>query len=87
MLQLGEFEAAIKNLLQASEFYPENAEIEFRFAGLYNILSEERKAIFHLKNGLKFNREFVIIIEELFPNFYARPSVKQIIEKHKNPSL
>ena len=87
LLQLGEFEAAIKNLLQASEFYPENAEIEFRFAGLYNILSEERKAIFHLKNGLKFNREFVIIIEELFPNFYASPSVKQIIEKHKNPSL
>lgn len=87
LLQLGEFEAAIKNLLQASEFYPENAEIEFRFAGLYNILSEERKAIFHLKNGLKFNREYVIIIEELFPNFYERPSVKQIIEKHKNPSL
>ena len=87
LLQLGEFEAAIKNLLQASEFYPENAEIEFRFAGLYNILTEERKAIYHLKNGLKFNREYVIIIEELFPNFYGRPTVQQIIEKHKNPSL
>ena len=69
LLKLGEHEAAIKNLLQASEFYPENAEIEFRFAGLYNILSEERKAIYHLKNGLKFNREYTIIIEELFPNF------------------
>jgi len=87
LLKLGEYGAAIKNLLQATEFYPEDAEIEFRFAGLYNVLTEERKAVFHLKNGLKFNPEYVIIIEELFPNFYKRPSVQQIIEKHKNPSL
>ncbi|MCH2490918.1 MAG: tetratricopeptide repeat protein [Flavobacteriales bacterium] len=87
LIQLGEYEAAVKNLFQASEFYPENAEIEFRLAGLYYFLTEDRKAEFHLKNGLKFDPEFSMIIEELFPTVYLRNSVKEIIKKHKNPSV
>jgi len=35
LLKLGEYESSINNLLQATEFHPENAEIEFRLSGLY----------------------------------------------------
>ncbi|MCT8339847.1 tetratricopeptide repeat protein [Flavobacteriaceae bacterium TK19130] len=87
LIHLGEFEAAVNNLFQAAEFYPENAEIEFRLAGLFYYLTEDRKAEFHLKNGLRYNAEFSIIIEELFPTVNERPSVRRIIAKHKKPSL
>lgn len=87
LIKLGEYEAAINNLHQAAEFYPESAEIEFRLAGVHFYLNEDTKGSYHLKNGLKFERDFIMIIEELFPSVYARGGVQEIINKHKNPSL
>ncbi len=87
LIKLGEFNAATNNLFQATEFYPENAEIEFRLAGLFYVLKETSKAEFHLKNGLKFNPEFLMILEVLFPKVYLRTKVRQIIAKHKNTSV
>tara|TARA_R110002072_G_scaffold1587_1_gene13257 strand:+ start:53771 stop:55171 length:1401 start_codon:yes stop_codon:yes gene_type:complete len=87
LIKLGEYEAAINNLHQAAEFYPESAEIEFRLAGVHFYLNEDTKGSYHLKNGLKFERDFIMIIEELFPSVYARGAVQEIINKHKNPSL
>ena len=87
LIRLGEFQAAINNLSQASEFYPEHAEIEYRLGGLFYTLHEEGKAIFHLKNGLKSDPEFIMIIEELFPKVFARFEVQQIIKNHKKASL
>ena len=81
MLELGEHEAAIYNLLQAIEFYPENAEIEYRLAGTYFILNETRKAVFHLKNAMKSNPEYVFILEELFPDCLEREAVKKLLKK------
>lgn len=87
LIKLGEYEAAVNNLFQAAEFYPESAEIEYRLAGVYYYLSEETKGEYHLKNGLKFEPEFAMILEELFPSVYTMRSVKEIIKKHENPSL
>jgi tetratricopeptide (TPR) repeat protein len=42
---LGEFESAIQTLLQASEYYPEENEIEYRLAGLYFMIKDNTKAI------------------------------------------
>lgn len=86
LIKLGENQAAVKNLFQAIEFYPENAEIEYRLAGLFYNLSETRKAEFHLKNGLNLDPEFIIILEELFPKIWVKKAVSQIISNHKNPS-
>ncbi len=80
LFQLGEPEAAVYNFLQASEFYPENAEIEFRLAGLYFTLLETEKGSYHLKNGLRFNAEYAIILEELFPSIYQSTQVKTILK-------
>ena len=77
--KLGEQESATFNLIQAAEFYPENAEIEFRLAGLYFQLLEIEKATYHLKNALRYDSEHVIILEELFPEVYKSLLAKNII--------
>ncbi len=87
LIELGEYDAGINNLLQAAEFYPENAEIEYRLAGLYYKLLEDNKAEFHLKNALDLDDEFSLIIEELFPKVFRKQSVQQLINNHRKPSL
>lgn len=79
LIKIGEQEAAIYNLLQAIEFYPENAEIEFRLAGLYHAENEQEKATFHLKNALIYNPDYIFIIEELFPETYKSTFVKKVL--------
>ncbi|GAB5399719.1 MAG: tetratricopeptide repeat protein [Aureisphaera sp.] len=87
LIELGEYDAAINNLLQAAEFYPENAEIEYRLAGLYYKQLEDNKAEFHLRNALNLDDEFAMIIEELFPKVYRKKRVQELIKDHKKPSL
>ncbi|MBV1923757.1 MAG: tetratricopeptide repeat protein [Flavobacteriaceae bacterium] len=87
LLKLGEHRAAINNIFQALEFYPECSELEYRLAGLYFYLKDETKGEYHLKNALKLDEEFIIIIEELFPKVYESKSVQKIIYSHKNTSL
>ncbi len=82
LLQLGEIDAAIQNLLKGLEFYPENAEIEFRLAGLYYLINDIQKGQYHLINALQEEKEYVIILEELFSRVYNRKSVKEIIAKY-----
>lgn len=81
LIKLGESEVAISNFEQALEFYPENAEIEYRLAGLHFSLNENSKGMFHLKNGLKYNQEFSFIIEELFPGISDKILVKNLIKQ------
>ena len=80
---LGEFESAIQTLLQASEFFPEEHEVEYRLAGLYFMLAEDKKGTFHLSNGLRLNSNNCTILEELFPVVWERKKVQTYIKKHK----
>tara|TARA_R110000868_G_scaffold146115_7_gene366797 strand:- start:4853 stop:6187 length:1335 start_codon:yes stop_codon:yes gene_type:complete len=80
LIKLGEPEAAIYNFEQAVEFYPENAKLEYRLAGLYFSLHENDKGIFHLKNGLKHNEDYAFIIEELFPEVANKVLVKNLLK-------
>lgn len=84
LLDLGNHEDAILNLIQAKDFYPDNAEIEFRLSGLYFSIDKPRKGTHHLKTALSLEPEFLIILEELFPVVYEMKNVKQIITKYKN---
>jgi len=86
LIRLGEYEAAIYNLNQAAEFHPEQAEIQYRLAGLHFKNNESDKGYYHLKNGLKSNKEYHLIIEDLFPNIYNRDSVKNLIAEFKKAS-
>ncbi|RSK40684.1 tetratricopeptide repeat protein [Mangrovimonas spongiae] len=80
LLRLGEPNAAIQSLLQASEFYPENAEIEYRLSGLYYTTHENDKGQYHLKNALTHNHEYAFILEELFPKVVNKPQVKNLLK-------
>lgn len=80
---LGEFEAAIHTLLQASEYFPEEFQLEYRLAGLYFIQDDETKGKFHLSNGLRVSFENHILLENLFPSIWERKDIKKIISKHK----
>ncbi|MEO8515989.1 MAG: tetratricopeptide repeat protein [Flavobacterium sp.] len=80
---LGEFEAAVQTLLQASEYFPEEYQVEYRLAGLHFMLNETEKGIFHLSNGLRQNFKNRTILEELFPVIWERQMVQNYIKKHK----
>ncbi len=86
LMQLGEFEAAITNLFQAIDFYPENAELEYRLSGLYYFLNDTTKGSFHLKNALKLDLEYKLILEVLFPTVYEMPEVQNLISNYGNTS-
>lgn len=87
LIKLGEFEAAINNLNQSAEFYPECAEIEFRLAGIYYYLNEATKGRFHLRNGLKIEFDYVMVLEELFPTVFTMKPVQEIIAGFEKASL
>ena len=82
LIHLGEAEAAITNFTQAMEFYPENAEISFRLAGLNYNNGNDIQGRYFLKNGLKEDPEFVIILDELFPYAASKKEVRELIEKY-----
>ncbi|HMC00544.1 MAG TPA: tetratricopeptide repeat protein [Flavobacteriaceae bacterium] len=80
LIKLGEIDAAIVNLLEASEFYPENAEIEYRLAGCYFFIGKQDKGEYHLKNAIQNNTEYAFIIEELFPKIYKKAKIKNLLK-------
>ena len=84
LLFQGEFESAIQTLLQASEYFPEEFEVEYRLAGLYFMLFDDKKGKFHLSNGLRLNFKNHTIIKDLFPTIWERRMVQNAINKYKN---
>ena len=84
LINLGELDTAVQNLIEAQEFYSESPEIEYRLAGLHFTLGDDDKGHFHLENALKIDTEFDIILEELFPFAYAKRSVLEKIKRAKN---
>ena len=87
LVKLGEYEAAINNLTQAAEFYPASAEIEFRLAGLFYNTSQNNTGAFHLKNALDIEPDFLLILEEIFPDVLNISAVKEIIKNHNKATL
>ena len=79
--QIGEIAAAIQTLHQALEFYPDHAEVLFRIGGLYLKENQLEKSAFYLENAFKTDKEFVIILEELFPNELQSAIVQNIAKR------
>jgi hypothetical protein len=79
---MGEYNNAILTLIQSAEYFPEEAEIEYRLAGLHLLLNETEKGNFHLSNGLRLNAKHQTLLQEMFPTVWERPSVQKYIAKH-----
>ncbi|TRZ43611.1 tetratricopeptide repeat protein [Robertkochia solimangrovi] len=84
LLKLGEYESGIHTLLQALEFYPEHADLEYRLAGMYYMLQDTLKGNYHLKNALMHNFEEHDTMETLFPTVYNSGIVRNLIHSYKN---
>jgi len=80
---LGEFDGAIHTLLQATEYFPEEFQLEYRLAGLYFMQDDVTKGTFHLSNGLRLSFENHILIESLFSTVWEMPEVQETISKHE----
>ncbi len=80
---LGENDAAMQNLYQAIEFYPENAEIHFRLAGMFYEKQDYENGELQLRKALDLDYEFSIILEELFENVFNLTLIKNIISEYK----
>jgi tetratricopeptide (TPR) repeat protein len=81
---LGEFDFAIQTLLQATEYFPEEYQVEYRLAGLYFMLGDDKKGKFHISNGLRLNFTNHTILEDLFPVVWQRKMVQNAINKYRN---
>ncbi|AXG74967.1 hypothetical protein DVK85_12295 [Flavobacterium arcticum] len=79
---LGERDSAIITLLQATEYFPEEYQIEYRLAGLYFMGNENEKGVFHLSNGLRLNYKNHVMIEEFFPSVWDLKIVKDILAEY-----
>lgn len=79
---LGEFDSAVMTLLQATEFFPEEYQIEYRLAGFYFMLNDTEKGTFHLSNALRLNFNNHKLLEELFPTVWTIKKVQSLIKKH-----
>lgn len=82
LLQLGELRAIISNINHALEFYPENTELEYRLAGAYYYTNDSIKALYHFQNAYKNDPEYLIIIEELYPDFLNNDDVIKALNKN-----
>lgn len=85
MLIMGEYNNAILTLIQASEYFTDEYEIEYRLAGFHMLLNEEEKGNYHLSNGLRINSKHQTILQEMFPTVWDRASVQEYIAKHTKP--
>ncbi len=79
LLQLGELESVITNLKEGMDFYPENAELEYRLAGAFLKTGDSIKGQFHLQNAFKNDPDFIIILEELYQDIFLSNDVQSII--------
>jgi tetratricopeptide (TPR) repeat protein len=81
LIENQEYKSAIENLLQATEFFADQPEIEYRLAGLYFILSDDKRGTFHLVNAFQESFKKRTILQELFPIVWDMQKVQKLIDK------
>ncbi len=80
---IGEYNDALSVLFTAQKIYKKFAEIEYRLAGLFFVLSKENHGITHLKNGLAIDFEYHSIVKELYPTVFDHARVQKLLADFK----
>lgn len=80
---LGEFDAAVQTLVQATEYFGEESEIHYRLAGLSYMTGENENGKYHLTNALRLNFDAHQMLETLFPDVWELKSVQNLIAKYR----
>jgi tetratricopeptide (TPR) repeat protein len=79
LLKIGEHKTCINTLLQASEYFSDEYEIEYRLAGLYFTIDDDKLGTYHLVNALHQNLKKNSILQELFPQIWDNKKVQKLI--------
>jgi tetratricopeptide (TPR) repeat protein len=80
---LGDFKTALITLIKAQKVYKDSAEIEYRLAGLFFILSKEEYGFNHLVLALKIDYDYNIVLKELYPIVYENEKVQKLLINFK----
>lgn len=80
---LGEYQDALKVLKKAKSLYADFAEIEYRLSGINFLVQDEKKGFRYLKNALKLDYEYHLIMKELYPSIFDKEAVKSLMAKNK----
>lgn len=80
---IGEYNDALSVLFSAQKIYKDFAEIEYRLAGLFFILTKENHGMTHLKNAVAIDFEYHEVIRELYPTVFEHPKVQKLLADYK----
>ena len=86
LTNLNDFVSAQQVVLQGLEFYPEDAELNYRISGLYLKIGDLKSAKEKLMAASQLNKEKSVMFVELFPEFKNLKWVKEIIGTNKKAS-
>lgn len=76
---LGAYDEAVEKLLKARDIFSDEYEIEYRLTGLYLLLDQNEKAMYHLTNALSLNYNNRSLLKELFPSAWENELVQKYI--------
>lgn len=82
LIEAEEYEEALDEMEEAEDMFPPTAEIEYRLAGLYLSLHDEKLGLLHLKKALSLDSEYAGVIAELFPSVFHSEFVQEMLVKN-----
>ncbi len=80
---LGDYNDALRVLKKAKSFYTDFAEIEYRLSGMNFLVQDDKKGLRYLKNALKLDYEYHLIMKELYPSVFDKEPVIALLKKSK----
>ncbi|MGB5435479.1 MAG: hypothetical protein WBM98_06265 [Maribacter sp.] len=81
-----DYDTALHILTQGKEFYPENAQIQYKIVGIHLLANDKINARIRLKDALKNNAEKIDLFQEEFPSYYKTEWIQNIISDNKRAS-
>ena len=81
---LGEYKDALKVLKKAKDLYKDFAEIEYRLSGMNFLIQNEKSGLRYLKNALKLDYSYHLVMKELYPSVFEKEGVNALLTKGRN---
>ncbi|MBO0322084.1 hypothetical protein J0X14_07235 [Muricauda sp. CAU 1633] len=84
--RIGDFDSTIQVLLQGLEFYPDNAVLTYKLAGVYLKNNQPKEAKEKLKEAMQLDIEKLQLFDEEFPEFHEVKWLQALVSQIKKTS-
>jgi len=81
LMHMGEYSQAISVLVQALDYFPDQARICFYLSGLYFTQKENEKGVYYLYQGMQLRKKPRKIFEADFPVLWASAELQQWVQR------